>query len=152
MRLAFISDNKVKLIEEFNSFDDAQFITRQYQNAMEVSPEVQVGWVLLNGQLVDPANLKSTNNTLMTKGKFLDRFTIPELIAIETYAASANAGAPVVKVLLRKLNESECVDVKYPVTVQGIMAMVSMGLLTPERADFIMNSPIQSYEKYEVKR
>jgi hypothetical protein len=70
----------------------------------------------------------------LTRLQFLQRFTFDELVAIET-AAETTAG---LRVLQRQQNAAEYIDVLDPSTVGGVQYLVSLGLLTVERAGVIL--------------
>jgi len=78
-------------------------------------------------------DIKQTN-TKYSKLAFRNKFTFLELITIEE-AAATDAG---VRVLQTNLNVADFIDISDLNTQQGIMYLVSKGLLTNERASEIL--------------
>jgi len=70
----------------------------------------------------------------LTRLQFLQRFTFNELVAIET-ASETNAG---LRVLQRQQNAAEYIDVQDQATIDGVQYLVSLNLLTIERAAIIL--------------
>lgn len=71
--------------------------------------------------------------TTMTKLSFLNRFTLEERIAARSSAD------PVVVDILKMLDLAEIVDLNYPPTIQSINYMVSVGILTEQRAQEVLS-------------
>lgn len=80
--------------------------------------------------LSDPYNPPQVDLSKISKLKFNQRFTFDELVAIET-AANSNPG---IRVLQSQLALADYIDLKDPNTISGINYLVSINLLTTERA------------------
>jgi len=70
----------------------------------------------------------------LTRLQFLNRFTPTELVTIEIAAETS----PGIRVLQRKQDAAEYISVEDPNTIEGIQLLVSLGLLTTERATTIL--------------
>ena len=71
----------------------------------------------------------------MTTLAFMELFTDTELIGILDAAKVSTE----VQLFVMKLEQAEFMDLEYQPTVDGINAMVFIGLLTQERADEVLN-------------
>lgn len=74
------------------------------------------------------------NRLRLSKLEFQKRFTFAELVAIETAAETD----PAIRVLQKQQQMAEYIDVTDPTTRDGVLFLVSKGLLTQERADTIL--------------
>jgi hypothetical protein len=72
--------------------------------------------------------------TRMSKLKFNQRFTFEELVAIET-AAESNPG---IRVFQSQLSLADYIDLVNQNTIDGVNYLVSLNLLTQERANNIL--------------
>jgi hypothetical protein len=91
----------------------------------------EINSVLMTAEEI--AMYEARDRLKLTRLQFLQRFTFNELVAIET-VAETNAG---LRVLQRQQNAAEYIDVLDPNTISGIQYLVSLGLLTTERAAII---------------
>jgi hypothetical protein len=80
------------------------------------------------------AQFEARDRIRLTRLQFLQRFTFEELVAIETAAETV----PAVRVLQRQQDAAEYVSVEDPATIAGIQLLVSLSLLTSERAATIL--------------
>ena len=71
----------------------------------------------------------------LTRFQFINRFTLDEMVAIE----SAADNDPEVRVFLRLLDVAENVDLQNEKLVAGLNLLVSKGLITQERLKEILN-------------
>lgn len=153
MRYAFLSGDSVVHLADLDTDDDAAIMARQFQSVVNITgqnPEPTLGWVLSNGVLIDPTGMAKTSRYI-SKEKFLSRFTDAELIAIETFANGTSAPAMALRVSMRKQQVAEYIDLDYDKTVQGIMGLVALGLLTSDRANAIIYTPVTETERYKGK-
>lgn len=89
----------------------------------------------------------------ITKLAFRTRFTTSEKIIIEL-ASLDNPIAPMdqrqlaaaLRVYIKDLDNAAYVDLAGPDTVSGIHQLVALGLLAPERATVILDTPVQPHE------
>jgi len=109
----------------------------------DYDPEPKKDWIWDGQKLVDP--LGSTQSRKITKLGLRQRFTFSELIALTT---AAQTQVPL-QVLLANLQVATFIDLNRADTIGGMNLMVSMGLLTPERASQILNNPITESERYK---
>ncbi len=79
----------------------------------------------------------------------LERFTETEIAGIEAFAAQSNAYAYALRGAMRKQSVAAYIDLSLPQTIAGINNLVALGLLTSERANIILNTPVTSLEKYK---
>lgn len=107
----------------------------------DLSPQPQIGWAF-DGQSIAGTSV----SVKITKLAMRQRFTIPELISILSYINSNPAS--LVAVLMQNLSVATFVDLARADTRDGIMYLVSIGMLTPERASIILNTVPTQYELY----
>ena len=93
----------------------------------------KIGDSYSGGNFVAPQVVASVV-TRMTRLQFQLKFTFAELVAIET-AAETNPG---VRVLQRQQENAEFIDLADEHTINGIMYLISIGLLTQERGTEIL--------------
>jgi len=151
MRFAFVLDDKVELIKDMEDGNEAAALARQYQALIDVtgaSPAPQVGWILVNGQVIDPTGLAQPDRHI-SKEKFLSRLTDDEICTIEDFAKGTSQYARAVRAAMKRQEQSTYIDLNYWRTIQGIQNMVALGLLTPDRANTILNAPITEEEKFK---
>ena len=142
MKIALVNNNSVTSIVEIEETDYAQY-ARANELAIDVTdmyPEPAVGWVFDQNKLVNP----SGPYMIITKLALRQRFTIPELAAIQT-ALKTNV---VLEILMDNLKVATFIDLNRPDTQDGIMYLVSQGLLTLERANQILTTVPTEQEIY----
>lgn len=150
IRFAFIKDGLVDLILEAENYDSIANIARQYQNIIDITeeiPEPTVGCIF-NGKTF----LKADGDYLhkyISKEKFLSRFTDSEIYAIDEFAKGSSDYAKAVRAALKRQEQAEYIDLQYDKTISGVQNMVPLGLLTQERADLILYSPVTEDERYK---
>ena len=150
MRYAFVKDDIVVLVEEHPSKEVAADKARGFQALFDITndlPQPQLGWQLKNGILVDE-NGVIPHYTRLSRLKFLERFTDLELANILAFSESASPYAVAIKVALRKQALAEYIDLSLQQTSQGVLNLVPLGLLTADRANAILNTPLTEDEKY----
>lgn len=148
MIVALISENLVSKIITVNSDDEFQEQTKGYSNSIDITdqnPQPIVGWVFDGNHLSPGPGQSSTGTKKITKLGLRQRLTFTELCAITTAAQTI---APVAA-LLGNLNVSTYIDLNRSDTRGGVNLLVSLGLLTSDRATEILNTPIQDFEKYK---
>jgi hypothetical protein len=148
MIVALISDNVVSSIVTVESDEEFQVKTHGYSNAIDITdanPQPVVGWVFDGNHLSPGPGQGATATRKITKLGLRQRFTFSELCAL---TAAAQTTTPVAA-LLGNLSVATYVDLNRADTAGGIGLLVSIGLLTPERATAILTAPIQELEKYK---
>ena len=145
MLCALVDDNVVVKIEDLDDIN-YKIAAHLYQAAIDISemePQPQVGWTF------DGANLVSNglSSMIITKLAMLQRFTVPERIAILTYVNSNPASVPAI--LMQNIMVATFVDLTRPDTQAGINYLVSFGLITSGRATAILTTPPTAIEIYK---
>lgn len=82
-------------------------------------------------------------STKITKLAFRHRFTFAERVAIETAAASDAS----VRVMLKDQESATYIDIARQDTIDGVNALATATLITPERATEILTNAIQDIER-----
>ena len=145
-----IKNDYVVQIVEANSADDLGDI-RSYQACIDLSelnPVPEVGWKLEGSILIDPSGLAIPVKHI-SKEKFLSRFTDDEICNIEDFAKGTSPYAKAVRASLKRQEQAMFIDLNYQKTKDGINNLVALHLLTAERADAILNTPLSDEEKYK---
>ena len=114
-----------------------------YQAAIDITatlPQPQVGWTF------DGANLISngTNTTKITKLAFRERFTIAEMTGI--YATMPTNFT--LQAMIANQQVATFVDLSRSDTIAGVGYLVSIGLITQDRATAILTTPPTAVEVY----
>lgn len=151
MKFALIKDNFVVSIVEAADAEEIGLLISQYQNAIDITsldPLPAVGWELVGTILTDPTGLSQPSKKI-SKLKMLERFTDAEMAGIEAFAAQQNAYAYALRGAMRKQSVAAYIDLALPQTIAGINNLVALGLLTSDRANTILNSPVTATEKYK---
>jgi len=146
MLLAIVNNNIVTSI--INISDESLYTeyAKSAQAAIDIeslTPQPQVGWAFNGSTLIPPHDYAALR--LITKLAFRQRFTFPELIAIET---ATGASVPL-RVLKDNLNVATYIDLSRPDTAAAMGILVSSGLITAERANIILTTPPVSSELYQ---
>lgn len=125
-----------------------QTLATRFENVVDITlsnPAPQVGWIFNGNQIVPPPGTSAVLMRRITKLGLRRRFTFTELCALTGAAKTVVQ----VETLLGNLNVSTFVDLNRGDTVAGIMMLVSLGLLTADRANTILTAPIQDDEAYK---
>ena len=92
--------------------------------------------------------------TKITRLAFLNRFTDAEAIAIDMASIDNPSGTveerqqqAALRRFLNKVNSANYIDLSLQQTIDGINALVALGLLTSERASAILTDTIQQDER-----
>lgn len=94
--------------------------------------EVQNGWYRWSDGTFSP-KFESYWRTILTRFEFLSLFTLTERTAIRTAAKTDS----VIDDLISMINIADDIDVKLPMTVEGVDYLTTQNLLTAERAAII---------------
>ena len=142
MKLALVNNNIVTSVVVIDDNEYSQHAIG-YELAIDISdayPSPEVGWIFDQNKLVNPAG----PYMVITKLALRQRFTIPELVAIQT-TLKTNA---VLEILMDNLKVATFIDLKRQDTIDGIMYLVSLGLVTSERATQILTTIPTEQEIY----
>lgn len=96
-------------------------------------------------QSVDPV-LKPQQK--ITKLAFLNRFTDAEAIALDLASIGATQDAAAIRRYVSKVNAANFIDLQDQQTRNGILSLISAGLLTQARATEILDTLPTAAEKY----
>jgi hypothetical protein len=142
------------------------------ENLMTYFIEVNGEWVEIQGLPDEGQKYKSVDNngttvesfysvprspepsTKITRLAFLNRFTDAEAIAIDLASIDNPSGTiqerqgqAALRRFLTKINSANYIDIRSQQTIDGLNALVGLGLLTTERASAILNDTIQAGER-----
>jgi hypothetical protein len=126
MKFVFTKDNVViGITNDSNGLAD-------YDSMMTIDEfqKVDIGNNVVDGAFISKDNIPSQ---CVSKLDFMNRFTFMELGAIE---ASVD---PFVKVLQRQQQIADYIDLKDINTIQGIGYLATVGLITQDRMNIILN-------------
>lgn len=148
MICALVNDNMVVAVATISSDEEFIQIGKVYSNIIDVTdfnPMPQAGW-LFDGSALSPGpGMADTTVRKITKLGLRQRFTFSELCAL---TAASGSYVPVAA-LMGNLNVANYVDLNRADTKGGIQLLVSLGLITQQRASEILNAPINSEERYK---
>lgn len=134
MLCALIRNGVVVGIVDLSDEDFATGIASHYEQVIEITnlvPQPQIGWSF-NGQTI----IGSSVSRKITRLAMRQRFTFSELIAL----SNAAAAIPAVKVLMDNLSTATYIDLARSDTAGGVGLLVSLNLITAERANTILNT------------
>lgn len=143
---AVINNNVVERLEDLGEEAVSAF-ARVNQAVVDVSdmnplPYVGQGWDGISFVGHVPARW-------ITKLAFMNRFTDAELLAIETASESASTAGRFLRIIRKKQELAQYIDLDRTDTITGVYALAtSFALITPERAAEILSAPISDLEKY----
>ena len=151
MLLALIANNVVSSLATAQTDDDVHALANQYQNVIDITssnPQPQVGWILSGNALVDPS-ASAVPTRKITKLGLRQRFTFTELCSITAASQSTNTSVSIpVQVLLNNLAVATYIDLNRSDTIGGMGLLVSVGVITSDRANAILSAPMSSAEIY----
>lgn len=139
MLCALVSNGIVVEIKEV-TLEEIQEISNLYSNIVDITnsnPCPQVGWSFNGAILIPPTGTTAQVSMKITKLALRQRLTVQELMALQT----ASQTSVFLQVLKDNLSVSTFIDLSRSDTVAGIGALVSMGILTAERANTILTTP-----------
>lgn len=145
MLAAIVDDNVVISIQTIPDDGGVSYsaLSHQHQAVIDIGtmvPSPAIGWTF------DGANLISNGATSMkiTKLAFRNRFTIAEMTGIyatmqSNYTLQAMQG---------NLAVATFIDLSRADTIAGVGYLVSLGIITPARANAILTTPPSAIEVY----
>lgn len=145
MICALVQNNVVVSVSTIPDDGGASYaqIAQGYQAAIDVtgvSPPPQVGWIFNGSSLVS----NGVNSTVITKLAMRERFTITEL----TYIMAAAATNFTLQAMLGNQQVATFIDLSRSDTIAGVGYLVSLGLITSDRATTILTTPPTAAEVY----
>lgn len=143
---AFLKDNVVTEVKKDPTESVLMVLgnTHQIIDITDMTPMPDEGWTFQNNTFIQPIGYQ-IKDMKVTKLAFRQRFTMNEMAAVYT-AMAANV---VVKIMIDNLSMATYVDLSRTDTIQGVYYMVSIGLLTAERANQILTTPPTQIEHYK---
>jgi hypothetical protein len=138
-RLAQLQDNtviNVVLCDEQYTYEFPGYI-----RVDNLKPEPGIGWTYSNGTFTPPPPTTPPPVTVFTKFQFRSKFTLPELLSIDNSGFNPVLDATTkatLNTIQKNFDAAENIDITNPATIQGIQYLVSVGLLTTERATEIL--------------
>jgi len=142
---ALVKDNVVVEVKDLTDIEQ-EYLGRQYQNLIDISslyPAPTAGWLLQGNTLVPYPGWANTS-TKITKLAYRQRFTMGEMIGIYT----AKASNMILQIIMDNMSISTYVDLLRTETINGTMYLVSLGLITADRANAILTTPPRVDELY----
>ena len=122
------------------------------QSDLDSDYQAYISWVNAGNQPTVITSVPPTTRKI-TKLAFRNRFTAEEKVILEIASLDnpggtiqERQGAAAIRVYLKDLETAKFVDLDYPSIQQGVFWLASIGLLTMERANTILMSPIQPDE------
>ena len=147
MLIAFIKEN---IVVEVASVSEDEYSERAtpFQAAIDVSdltPTPQVGWAW-DGLNFSNNGVSSVPSKKISKLGFRNRFTSVEKVALRT----AINGSVQIQALYDDFIAAEYIDLARADTIYGVNVLASPGvaIISAERANEILNNPIQPSEQW----
>lgn len=146
MRLYALIDgaNTVQGIVQTDDISKVQVLASVYAQVIDITdsqPLAQIGWSF-DGQTVAGTSASKK----ITRLAMNQRFQVAEMLGLLAYV-NANPNS-IVALLLQRLQISTFVDLSRSDTQAGVGVLVSLGLLTSERASVILNTAPTVLEVY----
>lgn len=111
----------------FHIFDGSKWFTR------DEYPKVHLPEVVVNRHITQLA--------------YLERFTDEEAITIDLASIGNTVGAAMLRRMMAKVQAATYIDLDSQQSIDGINALVTMGILTQERCDEILYAPVSEEER-----
>lgn len=138
------------LVEQIITIDDSSYaLYANNQAAIDVTattPQPQVGWIFNGSTLTAPANMIDTK---ITKLAFRERFTLAEQVGIKAAEIGSGQVALTLQVLEDYATAATYIDLSRTDTQTEVATLVSLGLLTQDRATAILTTPPTAIELYQ---
>ena len=135
-------ENTVSGILQLADDTDIGFLTDRYAQVVDITnsaPLAQLGWTF------DGQNVVGTSvSKKITKLAMRQRFTVSEMMGIMT----ASSTIPIVRYLMDNLAIATYVDLARPDTQAGLGILVAYNLVTQERVNAILSTPVSIIEAY----
>lgn len=87
--------------------------------------------------------------TRVTQLAFINRFTDDEAVDIDLASIGNTREAALLRRYLQKVNAATYIDLTRPDLAEDLQKLVQFGILTQERVEVILSSPIQPHEEYK---
>lgn len=151
MKIALVQDNKVvgiRLLEDENEIQRFMKIFSIVVDCTPYDPQPDIGWEWNGNSLVDPSGLLVPTQKL-TRLAFRNRFTQAERATLYGLAAQNNATGYAFRDYLDSVNAATFIDLSRADTKASLNLLATMGIISAQRAQDILNNPILDHEKYK---
>lgn len=145
LHYAIINDNIVGTVI------DADKNTTILSNMIRIDnldPQPGIGWSYENGvftaappPLPPPPPPPPPPQTVFTKYQFRSRFTLAELVATDNFATSStltDVQKATLNTITKNFDAADSIDITNSATIQGVEYLVTVGILTQDRATEIL--------------
>lgn len=112
-----------------------------------------LAWIAGGNVPVTPAEYNEMQGNRITKFAFRNRFTVEEKVALEiamldqpTSTQEHRNISAILRVFMKDLENAQFVDLTRADIQQGVMFLVTLGIVTAERGAEILNTPIEDHE------
>ena len=141
------------IVEEIKDMTDTEMaeVQSEYSNMVDVTnanPYPEVGWSFDGSVFSAPVGSDTVQSMKLTKLAMITRLD-PEISNIVAFSRGSGAYNIAVDVALRKQALATYIDLSLPETITGMNNLVLLGLITPERAAIILNTPPSEKERYK---
>lgn len=125
---------------------------------IKISDDIWVDGTPVEGQpyrmLLDGAYAESIwsvpeQSHKITQLAFLNRFTDDEAVDIDLASIGSTREAALLRRYLQKVNAATYIDLARPDLAEDLQKLVVFNILTQERVDTILSSPIQDHEVFK---
>jgi len=148
MKCALVKDNIVIDVVTTNSDEEFQSLARISSSVVDVTdanPQPEAGWLFNGNSLVPPEGQNPAGTRRITKLGLRRRLTFTELCTLTAAAKTVVQ----VEALMGNLAVATYIDLNRSDTIAGFGLIVSLGLVTQDRANEILSAPIRDDEKYK---
>lgn len=90
-----------------------------------------------------------TPNTKITQLAFLNRFTDDEAVDIDLASIGNTREAALLRRYLQKVSAATYIDLARPDLAEDLQKLVNFNILTQERVDAILSTPVQDHELFK---
>ena len=147
MLCVLVSNGIVVEVKEMTN-EEIQEVSNLYENIVDITnnnPCPQKGWSFSGITFSAPNGVISSPSMKITKLALRQRLTIQELMALQVAAQTS----VFLQVLKDNLAVSTFIDLSRADTIAGVNVLVSMGILTAERANTILTTLPSGIEIYK---
>lgn len=148
MKLALILENIVVSVTDVETEEQVQALAAVHSTVVDITeqrPQPEAGWVF-NGNTLVPGPNSTTPPLKITRLAFRNRFTSAEKGALYTVAATSQGVG--LRIYLDDLASSTYVDLSRPDTIASVNYLATIGLITSQRAQEILTTPLTALERY----
>lgn len=149
MKHAIIYDGSVLRVQDLDE-NEVQNVARHSQAVIDVTnanPMPEAGWTFDGLNFVAPEGVVPSRK--ITRLAFRNRLTQTEKASIYAIASQNNGLGFLMRSYLDDLSAATFVDLARPDTIASMNQLTALTILTAERAQEILNSPIQEIERFK---